>query len=37
MRRLSWKDPPVLFVGLSLIAVAGFTIAHIAARRRHVV
>jgi hypothetical protein len=30
----SWKDPPVYLLAASLLAVAGFTVAHFVARRR---
>ena len=32
--KFSWKDPPVFLLGLSLLAVAAFTVAHFVARRR---
>ncbi len=31
---LSWKSPPVLLLGLTLVGVAGFAVAHVVSRRR---
>lgn len=32
--RLTWKSPPVFLLGLTVLGVAGMTVAHVVLRKR---